>query len=149
MTVANESSTGDIGMTQEMAVLARPKDVPLWQRPAFYRYGFLAFTIGMWELFGPLINPILFSYPSKIAIAAYELTYVTGELPYYAMQSMLILVYGLGFAILVGIPLAVLMARVRPVDWALDLPINALYATPRNISRITGTSVLSVSKIWA
>ena len=22
------------------------------------------------------------------------------------------------------------MARVRPVDWALDLPINALYATP-------------------
>ena len=40
------------------------------------------------------------------------------------------LFYGLGLAIVIGIPVAVLMARVRPVDWALDLPINALYATP-------------------
>ena len=29
-----------------------------------------------------------------------------------------------------GIPVAVLMARVRWLDWALDFPINALYATP-------------------
>ena len=27
-------------------------------------------------------------------------------------------------------PLAVLMARVKPIDWALELPINALYSTP-------------------
>ena len=40
------------------------------------------------------------------------------------------LFYGLGLAIVIGIPVAVLMARVSPVDWALDLPINALYATP-------------------
>src|SRR5690606_4458102 len=53
-----------------------------------------------------------------------------GELPHYLMQSLQVLLYGLGAAILVGIPLAVLMARVRPIDWALDLPINALYATP-------------------
>lgn len=36
----------------------------------------------------------------------------------------------MGFAILVGVPLAVLMARFKPVDWALELPINALYSTP-------------------
>jgi sulfonate transport system permease protein len=41
-----------------------------------------------------------------------------------------VLIYGLGFGIVVGIPLAVVMARVRPIDWALDVPINALYATP-------------------
>ena len=40
------------------------------------------------------------------------------------------MVYGLGIAIVVGIPLAVAMARFRWLDWALDLPINALYATP-------------------
>ena len=38
--------------------------------------------------------------------------------------------YGLGISIVVGVPLAVLMARVKPVDWALELPINALYSTP-------------------
>jgi NitT/TauT family transport system permease protein len=38
--------------------------------------------------------------------------------------------YGLVAAVIVGIPLAVAMARVRWLDWALDLPINALYATP-------------------
>ena len=78
----------------------------------------------------PLVNPILFSYPSKIAVAFYELTFETGELPYYAMESLQILFFGLFFAIFVGVPLAVLMARFKPVDWALDLPINALYATP-------------------
>jgi NitT/TauT family transport system permease protein len=83
----------------------------------------------LWEVLGPLVNPILFSYPSKIAVAFYELT-VSGELPYYALESLQILFYGLAFAIVIGVPLAVLMARFKPVDWALDLPINALYATP-------------------
>ena len=67
--------------------------------------------------------------PSKIAVAFYELT-VSGELPYYAMESLEILFCGLFFAIVVGVPLAVLMARVKPVDWALEWPINALYSTP-------------------
>ena len=40
------------------------------------------------------------------------------------------MIYGLSIAVIVGIPLAVAMARVRRLDWALDLPINALYATP-------------------
>ena len=83
----------------------------------------------LWELLGPLVSPILFSYPSKIAVAFYELT-ISGELPYYAAESLQILFYGLFFSILVGVPLAVLMARVKPVDWALELPINALYSTP-------------------
>jgi ABC-type nitrate/sulfonate/bicarbonate transport system permease component len=103
--------------------------VPFWQRRAFFRYGFLAFILIVWQLLGPFINPIFFSYPSKIAVAFVELT-VSGELPYYLMQSLEVLLYGLGIAIIVGIPLAVLMARVKQVDWALDLPINALYSTP-------------------
>jgi len=46
------------------------------------------------------------------------------------VESLRILFYGLGIAIVVGVPLAILMARFRPVDWALDLPVNAMYATP-------------------
>jgi NitT/TauT family transport system permease protein len=129
MSVVNEAHVGDAGVTQQV-IAAKSEQPAFWQRRAFYRYGFLVFIILVWELVGPLVNPILFSHPSKIAIAFYELTFVTGELPYYAMESLQILFYGLGFAILIGVPLAVVMARFQRVDWALDLPINALYATP-------------------
>lgn len=110
-------------------VPAATVSVPLWHRPAFWRYGFLAVIIGLWELAGPFVDPIFFSYPSKIALAFYT-TILNGELLHFTLQSLEVLVYALSIAIAVGIPLAVAMARFRPLDWALDLPINALYATP-------------------
>ena len=127
MTIANEADVS--GMAGQPALAVTERKPPFWQQRAFFRYGFLILILGVWELVGPLVNPILFSYPSKIAAAFYELT-VSGELPYYAAESLQILFYGLGFAILVGVPLAVLMARFKSIDWALDLPINALYSTP-------------------
>ena len=128
MSVAHEVHTGVIPAAPPSQ--PAPKPVPIWMRPRLYRYGFLAFILIVWELVGPLVNPIFFSYPSKIALAFYELTFVTGELQHYMVESLLILFYGLGIAILVGVPLAILMARFKPVDWALDLPVNAMYATP-------------------
>ncbi len=130
MSVANEVHSGAmVAKTQPPESAARKKP-PFWLRRPVYRYGFLAFILITWELVGPLINPIFFSYPSKIAVAFYKLTFVTGELQHYMVESLLILFYGLGIAIAVGVPLAILMARFRPVDWALDLPVNAMYATP-------------------
>jgi len=130
MSAVNEAHMGGAGVAQPAAAAAVKKDQPpIWMRQRFFRYGFLAVILLLWELTGPLINPIFFSYPSKIAIAFYNLS-VSGELLYYLLQSLQVLCLGLIIAIVVGIPLAVLMARVRPVDWALDLPINALYATP-------------------
>ena len=126
MTIANEAHAGSIA---GHSAAAMTETAPFWQRRGFYRYGFIALILLLWEVLGPLVNPILFSYPSKIAVAFYELT-VSGELPYYAAESLQILFYGLTFSILVGVPLAVLMARVKPVDWALELPLNALYSTP-------------------
>ncbi|MCK9914825.1 ABC transporter permease [Microbacteriaceae bacterium K1510] len=102
---------------------------PWWEYRALFRYGFMALILIVWELVGPFIDPIFFSYPSRIAIAFYELTR-SGDLPYYLGQSLEVMFYGLLSAIVVGIPLAVAMARIRWLDWALDLPINALYATP-------------------
>ncbi|MEX2128649.1 MAG: ABC transporter permease [Xanthobacteraceae bacterium] len=125
MTMANEAHAA--GVAERPAAAAARASI--WQQREIFRYGFLALILVVWEVFGPLVNPILFSYPSKIAVAFYELT-VSGELPYYAAESLQILFYGLFAAIVVGIPLAVLMARLKPVDWALELPVNALYATP-------------------
>lgn len=128
MTVINEAQATAAEAAPQAA--AKGDQEPFWCQRPFYRYGFVLLIVALWELFGPLVNPILFSYPSKILIAAFQLTFITGELPYYAWQSLQVLLYGLGLGILLGIPLAVVMARVPRVDWALDIPINALYATP-------------------
>ncbi len=119
--------------TQSMPVAAaRPVKAeapPWWERRAVYRYGFVALILIVWEIVGPFISPIFFSYPSLIAVAFYDLT-VSGDLPFYLGQSLEVMFYGLSASLIVGIPLGIAMARFQRLDWALDLPINALYATP-------------------
>ncbi len=127
MSVANEVHAGQVAAGQQSA--ANVRTAPWWQHRAVFRYGFLALILVVWEIVGPHISPIFFTYPSKIAVAFWQLT-VSGDLPYYLSQSLEVMFYGLLAAIVVGIPVAVAMARVRWLDWALDLPINALYATP-------------------
>ena len=105
------------------------KKLPIWRRPHVYRWGSLILVLGFWESIGPGINPIFFSYPSAILRGAGQLI-ANGELQKYSLDSLEILVYGMILAIVIGIPLGVLMARVRPIDWTLDTYINALYATP-------------------
>ena len=125
MSVANHVQAGAVPAPAATAKTATP-----WlEQPGVYRYGFVVFIMIVWEIVGPFINPIFFTYPSKIAVAFYDLT-ISGELPYYLGQSLEVMVYGLSAALVAGIPLGIAMARVRRLDWALDLPINALYATP-------------------
>ena len=126
MTIAQQVDAGAIAGSAQT-----PAEVKTswWERAALYRYGFVVAILIVWEITAPFINPIFFTSPSKIAVAFYETT-VSGELPYFLAQSLEVMVYGLVSAIVVGIPLGVAMARIRWLDWALDLPINALYATP-------------------
>jgi sulfonate transport system permease protein len=127
MSVANEVQAAAVADgTRPAAAVVR---TPWWEQPALFRYGFVALILIVWEIVGPFISPIFFTYPTKIAVAFYDLI-LSGELPYYLGQSLEVMIYGLSIAVIVGIPLAVAMARVRWLDWALDLPINALYATP-------------------
>jgi NitT/TauT family transport system permease protein len=129
MSVTNGVRAGGPALAQQAAPVAKQQKAAWWERPALFRYGSLALILIVWEIIGPHINPIFFTYPTKIAVAFYELT-ASGDLPHYLLQSLEVMSLGLLTAIAVGIPLAVLMARIRWVDWSLDLPINALYATP-------------------
>lgn len=112
-----------------MSEPAEERKVSIWHRPHVYRWGSLVLILAFWEYIGPSINPIFFSYPSAILNGAATLI-ANGELFKYLTDSLEILIYGMILAIVIGIPLGVLMARVRPVDWTLDTYINALYATP-------------------
>jgi NitT/TauT family transport system permease protein len=126
MTVAQQVDTGTIADGAQAPATVKAF---WWEHAALYRYGFVVAILIVWEATTPFISPIFFTSPSKIAIAFYETT-VSGELPYFLAQSLEVMVYGLVTAIVVGIPLGIAMARIRWLDWALDLPINALYATP-------------------
>jgi NitT/TauT family transport system permease protein len=129
MSIANQIHSGALAGAEQAPPAAAAKKAQWWEWPKLFRYGFVALILLAWELVGPFVNPIFFSYPSKIALAFYETT-ANGELPYFLAQSLEVMSYGLITAILVGIPLGIAMARFRWLDWALDLPINAFYATP-------------------
>jgi ABC-type nitrate/sulfonate/bicarbonate transport system permease component len=130
MAIAHEAHhEADTGVLVDGPQSTAVVNTPWWERPAVFRYGFVALILTVWELVAPFISPIFFTSPSAIALAFYETT-VSGELPYFLGQSLQVMLYGLVTAIIVGIPLGVAMARLRWLDWALDLPINALYATP-------------------
>ena len=126
MSVANQVHTGQLADHAPRAAATNPS---WWERPALFRYGFVLLILIVWQIVGPFINPIFFTYPTKIAEAFYTTT-ISGELPYFLGQSLEVMIYGLSIALIVGIPLGIAMARIRWLDWALDLPINALYATP-------------------
>ena len=102
---------------------------PIWRQPHLYRWGSLIIILAVWEWVGPSINPIFFSYPSAIVRAFFKLL-SSGELWLYMSASLEILFYGMAFAVIIGIPLGVIMARVKVVNWTLEIYVNALYATP-------------------
>ncbi len=126
MAIAHEAHTGALSDAPPSTAVEK---TPWWEHPALFRYGFVVLILIVWEAVAPFISPIFFTSPSKIALAFYTTT-MSGELPYFLGQSLQVLLYGLAISIVVGIVLGIAMARLRWLDWALDLPINALYATP-------------------
>jgi len=126
MAIVHEVNTAALIEVTPATAVAK---TPWWERPALFRYGFVALILIVWEAVAPFISPIFFTSPSQIAEAFYETT-MSGELPYFLWQSLQVMFYGLAIAIVVGILLGIAMARLRWLDWALDLPITALYATP-------------------
>jgi NitT/TauT family transport system permease protein len=82
-----------------------------------------------WELYGRNTNPILFTYPSAVMGAAYNMT-AEGILLEAIGQSLLVLAVGLAAGTVVGILVGLAVGRSRIVEALLDLPTIALYATP-------------------
>lgn len=93
------------------------------------RLASLAILLGLWQWYGSSVNPILFAPPTKIA-RAFGTLVSDGTLAHALVQSLTVFGIGLGAAIVVGIPLALVWARYQVVDWAIQGYVNALYATP-------------------
>ena len=93
------------------------------------RIGSLAVVLGLWEIFGAKIDPVLFTTPSKIAAAAVTMV-GSGELWNYLAPSLLVLLMGLSSAAIIGIATGLLLARFWVLDVALSVYITFLYSTP-------------------
>jgi len=83
-----------------------------------------------WELYGRCcINPVLFTYPSAIAQAFVRLS-ASGELWDACRESLSVLFTGWSVGVVIGIFFGLFMARFFFVEYATDLYVNGLYATP-------------------
>jgi len=95
----------------------------------FVRLLSLAVVLGVWELYGRSVNKALFAPPSAVVSAGFEMTR-SGELWSYLRGSLVVLAYGFGIALVLGIPLGVAIARSRIVDYALNWYVDAFNSTP-------------------
>ena len=89
----------------------------------------LVCVLGIWEIFGGMIDPVLFTVPSKIAVAAVGMI-ASGELWNYLWPSLVVLAVGLILAAIIGIAIGLLLARFRLLDVAFGSYITFLYSIP-------------------
>ena len=84
----------------------------------------------LWEIYGRRTDPILFTYPTAIAVAFWKLL-ISGELAHQLLVSLSALAAGFGASLVLGVILGLAMGRSRLAEAALQPHINALYATPQ------------------
>ena len=89
----------------------------------------LTLVLGLWQVAGARVDPVLFTTPSKIFAAGVTMI-GSGELWMYLWPSLVVLLIGLTLAALVGVATGLLLARYWVLDVALGVYITFLYSTP-------------------
>jgi ABC-type nitrate/sulfonate/bicarbonate transport system permease component len=89
----------------------------------------LAFGLGAWEIVGRHTSAAFMAPLSETLVRLWELLQ-SGELIDQTLSSAALFATGLALALVIGMPLGLLLARVRLLRDALDLYIMILYATP-------------------
>jgi NitT/TauT family transport system permease protein len=89
----------------------------------------IAVVLALWEIAGSHVDPVLFTKPSLVAIAAVQMV-ASGELWTYLAPSLVVLAVGLTLAAVVGIAIGLLLARFWVFDVAFGVYITFLYSIP-------------------
>jgi len=89
----------------------------------------LFLAVWQWAGTSGAVNPLFSSSPSRIINAFQQLA--QGDLARDLTTSGREFLYGLGLAILIGIPLGILIGWYRPIESVLEPFVNFFYATPR------------------
>jgi len=89
----------------------------------------IAIVLALWEMLGNRIDPVLFTKPTLVAIAAVQMV-ASGELWTYLAPSLVVLAIGLSLAAVIGIAVGLALARFWVVDVAFGVYITFLYSIP-------------------
>jgi len=89
----------------------------------------LAIFLSLWQVAAINVDPVLFTTPWKVAVAAVDMLR-TGELWNSLWPSLLVLLMGLSLAIAFGTLLGLMLARFRIMDIGLTVYITFLYSIP-------------------
>jgi NitT/TauT family transport system permease protein len=89
----------------------------------------LVSVLALWQVVGKGIDPTLFTTPTAVAVAAFDMI-LSGELWTYLWPSLIVLVIGLALAVVIGIAVGLLLARFWVLDVAFGVYITFLYSIP-------------------
>jgi sulfonate transport system permease protein len=89
----------------------------------------LTVFLALWEAVGARIDPVLFTTPSAVAVAAIDMIR-SGELWNYLWPSLVVLAIGLSLAAISGIAVGLMLARFWVLDVALGVYLTFLYSIP-------------------
>ena len=89
----------------------------------------LAIALALWQMAGASVDPVLFTTPTKVAVAAFEMI-LSGELWEYLWPSLIVLAIGLTLAIAFGTMIGLVLARFHVLDVGLMVYITFLYSIP-------------------
>jgi sulfonate transport system permease protein len=89
----------------------------------------LAIFLSLWQIAGLSVDPVLFTTPAKVAIAAVDMVW-SGELWSALWPSLIVLAAGLTLAIMFGTMLGLVLARFHILDVGLTVYITFLYSIP-------------------
>jgi sulfonate transport system permease protein len=89
----------------------------------------LAIFLGIWQIGAMNVDPVLFTSPAKVAVAAVGMI-SSGELWAGLWPSLVVLLIGLTLAIIFGTLLGLALARFHILDIGLTVYITFLYSIP-------------------
>ena len=102
----------------------------IYDHPNLIRTASVIIFLILWEIYGRRTDPILFTYPTAVAVAFWKLL-ISGELEHQLLVSLSALAAGFGASLVLGVILGLAMGRSRLAEATLAPHINALYATPQ------------------
>jgi sulfonate transport system permease protein len=124
--IALDDADSDRARAREIA--AQRKRRRAWQMFAI-RIVSVIVVLALWQYVGSGIDPVLFTTPSAVARAAYDMLR-SGELWNYLWPSLLIFAAGLTIAAVIGVATGLLLARFWVIDVALGVYVTFLYSIP-------------------
>ena len=128
MTAIGEARELSVERTRVQRAAAARRHRHQWINLAI-RLASLAIALTLWEVAAANVDPVLFTSPSKVAVAAYRMV-LSGELWTYLWPSLVVLGIGFALAVAFGIGIGLLLARFWVLDVALNVYITFLYSIP-------------------